>query len=369
MNSDIDPYLQFFLDNVLEFSIKHSSNISDFIDWWEENKHKLSIIVPEGLDAINIMTIHKAKGLEFPVVIYPFATDKASNTKKNLWTEFQDEQLPDLNTILLPTSALLEETRFSELYNEEKNKSLLDSINILYVVMTRPTNRLYIISSSPAKTTSNINSIPNTLKFYLKTKELWEQEQDVYEFGEKEIFTSETVSDNKHQLKSFISTNWKEKILLSTKAPESWNVEEPSKNQEWGNLIHLVLSRISDYTDLGSVLEDLFQQGIIDEEEKNILLQKLQQLLSKPEIKVFFEKGLNIKNEIDILLPNGKTIRPDRVILENKKAIIIDYKTGTANESHKSQLEKYANTLTEMGYSDIEKHLIYIDENIRLDSF
>jgi len=369
LNSEVDPYLQFFLDNVLEFSIKQNSNISDFINWWEEKKHKLSIIVPEGLNAINIMTIHKSKGLEFPVVIYPFASDKAKSTKKNLWTDFNDSELPELNTILLPTNKSLEQTRFSDIYADEINKSLLDAINMLYVVMTRPTNRLYIISSTPSKTASDINSIPNVLAYYLKAKNIWNTEQATYNFGNKENFISENIINNKKQMKSFISANWRDKILLSTQAPESWDIEEPSKNQEWGNLIHLALSKIGDYTDLENALDDLFQQGIIDDSEKSELSQKLSQALSKPEIRVFFEKACELKNEIDILLPNGKTFRPDRVILEKDKAIIIDYKTGAASESHKNQLEKYANTLSEMGYSNIEKHIIYIDKEVSLVSF
>ncbi|MCF8297276.1 MAG: UvrD-helicase domain-containing protein [Saprospiraceae bacterium] len=365
LNSDVDPYLQFFLDNALEFSIKNNSNISDFVDWWEESKNKLSIIVPEGLDAVNIMTIHKAKGLQFPAVIYPFASDKLKSTKSNLWTDFNDDELSELTTILLPTNKSLEETQFSELYTDERNKSLIDLINMLYVVMTRPTDRLYIISSTPSKT-PDINSIPNALAYFLNSKELWEQNLENYEFGIKQNFSSEKIMSENYSLNSFISADWKTKILLSTQAPESWDIEDPSRNQEWGNLIHLVLSKIIDYSESENVLENLFQQGIIDKNEKSALTEKLKQIFSKAEIKVFFDKGLNIKNEIDILLPNGKTFRPDRVILEKEKAIIIDYKTGQALESHKNQLDKYADFLLEMGYSNIEKHLIYIDKDIEL---
>lgn len=369
LNSDVDPYLQFFLDNVLEFSIKNNSNISDFVDWWEESKNKLSIIVPEGLNAVNIMTIHKAKGLQFPVVIYPFASEKAKNTKNNLWTDFSDRELPGLNTILLPTSKSLEETQFSELYADERSKSLLDLINTLYVVMTRPTDRLYIISSTPSKSFTEINSIPNALAYYLNAKDLWIQEQETYEFGIKQNFISEKTKDVNYTLKSFISADWKNKILLSIKAPESWDIEDPSKNQDWGNLIHLVLSKITDYSESENVLENLFQQGIIDKEQISSISEKLEQLFSYPEIKVFFEQGLITKNEIDILLPNGKTFRPDRVILEKEKAIIIDYKTAKPIESHKNQLDKYAGTLFEMGFLNIEKYIIYIEKSIKLVSF
>ncbi|MBQ0739767.1 DNA helicase UvrD, partial [Aquimarina celericrescens] len=62
-----DAYLQFFLDFVYEFAQKNIGNIAGFIDHWELNKDKLSVIAPEGEDAVQIMTIHTSKGLEFPI--------------------------------------------------------------------------------------------------------------------------------------------------------------------------------------------------------------------------------------------------------------------------------------------------------------
>jgi len=70
-----DSYIQFFLDVVFEFSQKKQGSAQEFLAYWELKKDNLSIVAPEAKNAVRIMTIHKAKGLEFPVVIYPYSMD------------------------------------------------------------------------------------------------------------------------------------------------------------------------------------------------------------------------------------------------------------------------------------------------------
>ncbi len=364
LNSETNPYLQFFLDTVYEFSSKNNSNIIGFVEWWEENNKDISIIVPEEINAVRIMTIHKAKGLEFPVVIYPFANDFLKLTKNYSWTDFDDKDLPELKSVLIKTNKNLENTRYSEIYNDENKKSLLDMINLLYVVMTRPAKRLYVITS---KNNGKSKSVPEIFMNFLKEIKLWDDQQSIYKFGTKSNSeTSEKDKENTYNLKSFISHDWRKKILLSTKSTDTWDVEDPNKNMKWGNIVHYALSKINIYEDVDKSIKSLFFEGIIDNDEKEELSKKLNQLLSKPEIRIFFKKGLEIKNEADILLQNGKTYRPDRIIISEKKAIIIDYKTGKPEKHHIEQIKNYAKSLREIGYEGIQKFLIYIDDDIKL---
>ena len=107
----------------------------------------------------------------------------------------------------------------------------------------------------------------------------------------------------------------------------------------------------------------MFLEGVINENEKEILTGKINELINNPEIKKYFEEGLNIKCEQEILTRDGKIFRPDRVIFFNDKTVVIDYKTGTQEELHKKQISQYAGLLEEIGYKNIEKKLIYIEEN------
>ena len=66
-----DVYLDFFLDLVLSYTENKGGSLTEFLHWWEERKLKESIVIPEGNNAVSVMTIHKSKGLAFDVVMIP----------------------------------------------------------------------------------------------------------------------------------------------------------------------------------------------------------------------------------------------------------------------------------------------------------
>ncbi len=83
-----DPFVAFFMDAIFEFTQRQALAYDDFLDWWEETGKSRSIVVPEGVEAVQVMTIHKSKGLQFPVVIHPFADKKPNRlTRSGLWTD------------------------------------------------------------------------------------------------------------------------------------------------------------------------------------------------------------------------------------------------------------------------------------------
>ena len=363
LNKNVNPYIQFFLDYVFKFNNEKASNVNDFLASWEDEKNKLSISVPSGINAVNIMTIHKAKGLEFPVVIFPFADQRLQVTKNEIWVDFDDQDIPELKAALLDTKSL-KNTAYISQYNEEMAKSFLDIINLLYVVMTRPIERLYILSPAIKKPPKEIKCVQDIFHNFLSEKSLWEANTEEYSFGKTENYIKKEKknTDNIYKLNSFISNPWRDRVLISTGAPEIWDVDDPVGKSERGNLIHSILAEIITEDNIENVLDDFNLQGIIDKNEKAELSVIIHKLISKPEIKPFFEKGIIVKAEEEILLPDGQKYRPDRVVFINERVIVIDYKTGKKEEKHKHQIDKYADLLLEMGYENVEKYLLYIDE-------
>ena len=125
--------------------LKYTLGISEFLLWWEDVKTKESIVVPEETDAVQIMTIHKSKGLAFNVVMIPFNWEDSKNFQE-IWVDTSSHFNKQLPSALVSTSKNMEHSYFRDDYFKEKNLSLLDNLNKLYVAMTRPKERLYVFS-------------------------------------------------------------------------------------------------------------------------------------------------------------------------------------------------------------------------------
>ena len=368
-----DPYIRFFLDFVLEYQQKYDEGIPGFLEFWEEKKSKQSVIAPEGANAVRIMTIHKAKGLEFPVVIFPsYGGDAKKPGKNSLWFDFDNPVAPNMKSVLLPTQKSLEETIYAEGYNEEKQKTGLDLLNLLYVVMTRPTERLYVLTKYKKPSNSSglfsVNDgIPKLFIEYFKHIDEWSDEQLKYSFGEgtdgvKFSEAENELNETEQQPDTFKTGNWRNRIRISRKAPEIWDVENPDRNTEWGNLVHFIMSKIITKKDVPDVLDEIEMQGLINAFEKETLWRKVNKLLSNPKISSFYKPGPKVLNEQDILVKDGKTFRPDRLIIIDDKIVIIDYKTGKEEKHHIKQLNNYESIIKKMGYRNVEKYLLYLDE-------
>lgn len=364
-NEKLNPYLQFFLDAALRYSLSGKSNINDFLDWWEIEKEKESVIIPEGIEAIRVLTIHKAKGLEFPVVIYPFASEKVKSGLSHLWLDIDDQDLANLDVAYLPVNKDLGETIYKDKLEHEMAKSLLDLINLLYVAFTRPVEQLYVLTNEVTKSKSDTIDIPRLIKYYLEQKGYWEEEKQIYTFGKmlKSDVKKEIAAQN-YKLEKFYSVDWRNDLQISTSAPDIWDVENPERNKDKGNLIHLLLSQIENSDQIEKRVLQNVEKGIIDISSKDEIQEYLNNIILHPDVQPYFEKGLEVKMESEILLESGLTIRPDRLIIDDEQIIIIDYKTGKPLEKHIKQLDRYAETLLQMDYSSVEKVLIYIDEGV-----
>lgn len=359
-----DPYIQFFLDQVLNFSTKKGNNILDFLEWWEQNKHKFSIIVPETHNAVRILTIHKSKGLEFPVVIYPFANEKADLRNKLLWVDLNHDKVDGLPTAIVNSTAVLEETGHATEYIAEKNKTRMDVYNLLYVALTRPVNRLYILSEQLDPRYNSPDSIASLFKEFLKSTGQFEDSKTVYEFGEPATYHSkQEVTGASLELSTFQSHDWRDRIAISRQSEQVWGVDtEREQKLKYGNLIHETLSRIKTASELPKALSFMQEEGFIKNKEAKELEGVLTSLLSQPQIAALFAEGQKVKTEADILLDDGSWLRPDRVIIEGNKIKLVDFKTGTEQEDHHQQLLKYEALLHQMGFSEVEKYLVYTAE-------
>ena len=368
LNTTADPYLQFFLNAVLRFTVKMSTGAVEFLDWWEKNKGKLSIIVPEELNAVRVMTIHKAKGLEFPLVILPFAQEARKNTKTYLWVDLEPDIAPGLETAILRSDKEMESTVYKNQFVDERQKSMLDLLNLLYVSMTRPEERLYILTKFPPQNQDEVSSLPGFFQLFLQQENVWVDGQSEYTFGVKsdhagKIVESETETITQHHA---ISVDWRQKIEIRMRAPQMWDVENPVEKSQWGNRIHTMLSWITTARDIDFVLEKASLAGLIENKERENVEKILWSVIADPLLSRFFSDQVRVKMEPEILLPEGSFYRPDRVVFDNDRVTILDYKSGKPTAKHSDQLIRYAGYIEEMGYKNIHRTLVYLDPVVRV---
>jgi len=364
LNKQPNAYLQFFLDEVLNYSTKKNNNLSEFIEYWEEKRNKASLIVPQGMNAVSIMTIHRSKGLEFPVVILPFLDAKVDTGKKDLWIDLKNEKIPELTSAIVPTNKELLETPYADLYEEEKGKSLLDSLNVLYVALTRAEERIYVFTGKPGKSVDSRTNITDMFIHYLQDAGLWRESENQYQFGELHAHkpSQKHIQMSNYVLKTFNSNQWRDQIKMRAAAPSIWNTQMAEVKKDYGVVVHTALAKIKTQDDIQEALNLMISEGLITLDEKEKLQITLSKIIALPELRNYFVPGLTVKNESEIITESGELFRPDRVVLIENSAVIIDYKTGGEKSTHKKQIIQYAELLQKMGYEVTQKLLVYIEE-------
>nr|WP_315189924.1 UvrD-helicase domain-containing protein [uncultured Flavobacterium sp.] len=364
-----NSYVQYFMDIVLERDIRNQAGISDFLNFWDKNSEKFSIPSPEGKNAVRIMTIHTSKGLEFPVVIMPFAENEYSkDPKPKLWIQAEKEDF-GLPKVLIDNSSAVEGfgEAAAEVYNQKKQEELLDNINVLYVALTRAEEQLYVISNMNL---SNKGEVPknNMCAFfinYLANKGDFDENKFEYEFGnplklsveKKHIDTSKTIP-----LVSEILNP--KNIKIAQREALMWGTLQ-QEAIEYGNVIHEILSFVKTKGDVDLAITKAIENGLITLSQKELVYKTIQEIVSHPELSICFAEGNEVLNEQTIIQKEGKTVKPDRMVLtKNKEVLLLDYKTGTHNVKYQQQLENYQDAIEKMGYKVVKKALVYIGKEI-----
>jgi ATP-dependent exoDNAse (exonuclease V) beta subunit len=366
-----NSYVQYFIDIVLERDVRNQAGIADFLNYWEKNGEKFSIPSPEGKNAVRIMTIHKSKGLEFPVVIMPFADeDYVRKPKDKLWLDAEKETF-GLPKVLIDNSSAVE--NYGEdaalVYNQKKQEELLDNINVLYVALTRAEEQLYVISQflEPNKE----GEYPyNTASFFIKYLigiGVYELSIMEYEFGNAAKLSEKIIEKNEVKTIPLINEILNPKsIKIAQREALMWGTHQ-QEAIEYGNLIHEILSFVKTKSDVDLAIMKALENGLITFIQKEAVYKSIQEIVNHLELENYFAEGNEILNEQTIIQKEGKTIKPDRMVLaKNNEVFLLDYKTGNHNPKYQMQLENYQTAIEKMGYKVTKKALIYIGEDIKV---
>lgn len=364
LESEEDAFIFSFMNVVHAFSMQQVGTQHLFLEYWDNKKKDLSIPASEELDAVQIMTIHKSKGLEFPVVIYPFANPRFGDLSKTKeWIPW-DKEAYGVGELYINIKEDLKHInpKYAELFEEIKNKVTLDYLNIVYVAFTRASQQLYVITDKEKKEIDP-PSLSNILEQFISSHKMkFEEEEHCYKFGAKP------------QLKDVVEK--KEKIIepkysitrqglhhIVSQSADLWE-HEAYEAITYGNLVHEVLEQIHQSSDLENVINRIQNRYPIDHTLLNTIESSVSKIIQHPELAYLFDGSSEVRTEMSILTKAKELKRIDRVnFLPNGELSLLDYKTGEPKEADKQQLLLYADALEEMGYKLKDKLLVYISKD------
>lgn len=371
--STSDAYVQFFLDVVFDHQRK-GTDIQAFLDFWELKKNNLSIVAPDTDNAVQIMTIHKSKGLEFPVVIFPYDIDIYYQKEPKAWlSNLPKEEFGVFEELLVSSSneIKLVNQKGKEIYNKQREELELDNFNLLYVALTRSVEQLYIVTDKKINKREqvNVNFSSGIFINYLIENSLWNTSQSNYVFGNSkrvgslEIKLSDTIIQNR-----FISTSKDQhNIYVVANSSKLWETEQ-GEAIKFGNLIHEMLSKVYSINDVDKVVKKFQEKGELNSRSAEEVKQQIENIVNHTKLSVYYDKDWVVYNEREIVTVDKQIIIPDRLVFNSEnEAVIIDYKTGIPSKNHHQQLLKYANELQLLGIKVEKKLLIYIGESILVE--
>ncbi len=387
------PYIIAFLDLVSDYLLYELPDIASFLDWWETKSQSSCIESPANAHAITILTIHKSKGLGFPVVLLPYPTwdidiNYAQSRSEILWCrtgEIEDRRFHALTQVPLSISSTLCKTFFAPHDARERISCAIDNLNLLYVLTTRAKDELHIwLQDENPPTGKNKKPSLNVAQLiHLSLSDL-PQEQDELYISHR--LADEPISSLPIRNKSRRQNGAIQIVLEDLGLPEEVDPTQIGRKLRIkrnaadfvkfrpnrmdaiirGRVLHRVMELIDTSEDLPEAIHQLLTEGCIVAEEADEIERLIRQSMAHPLAKQWFDGLSTVLKETSIVVDErGLQYRPDRVMIhpDGQSATIVDYKFGQKRNYYHKQLNRYRSLVQQMGYSPIDAYLFYIDSN------
>ncbi len=372
-------------EHIISISSKGGGDVSRFLEWWSQNREKLSLSVPDSKNAVTILTIHKSKGLEFPVVIMPYANwpFRTPGTSPLLWVETEENPFHLLPKYPINATKETVQSLFAPYILEEEMKEVVDNLNLLYVAFTRAQKELFVslsLSKSDSSSKSGkINSVSKLIWNVLSNENIADIKSDTniendikkvtFTLGEPFVNINKKTDKQKEDINSWKMESYPvgesfRGINLRMESEEFFSSKpsEKSSSIKHGKVMHSLFANIITTNDIETAVQKLISEGLAEREEKISLPNELKRILSQEPAKSWFSGHWNVKNEASIITPEGRTYRPDRFMEKDGHALVVDFKFGAELSSHKKQLNNYTNLISQMGYSSAKGYIWYVDK-------
>lgn len=350
LDSIENTYLQQLLDLAYQFDMSNGPDLMEFINYYEKNRSKFSVQLSENEQAIQIMTAHKSKGLEFPVVIIPsFNFFNEGNNNDAFLMEMKDH-------IIETKMSKFEATIPAIQVEAEKEDAAqkMDAINLLYVAFTRPQDRLYALNLKGSRNsfydkfnTILTNLFPETTEngiFHLK----FGQAPEIKHHSRKN-----TTDYTPQSIRNFL---WFPEVSIQSAKEQ----EEDSLTieQRIGKQFHIIMEKSHSRETALDALKTGLLKGQIEQDFEVILNQLLEEAFENKLLVELFGSGKHL-NERTLIFDSKTRLRPDKLIVSDQQTIVIDFKTGEKSDKHVKQVQGYMTVLGQIGMMNIKGYLYY----------
>lgn len=361
-NPATDAAIMVLVNEVHAYCSMEGGDLPGFLEHWERTGRKRSIGGNPGPGAIQVMTIHKAKGLEFPVVIIPEVgkPSKGGNGER-IWIR-PEPPIDGLPSALVAMSNALADLGVKEV-QEEQRLEMLDQLDVLYVAVTRAKQRLYLSvlgtgSDFLARALCDHLGLKEGGKWTSGERELQAPVEATGQGGAREAAGEQAQDGQGEHAGDEDAREW----LVRCEAPEDWDPADPDPFRSNGNAMHAILARVRTPGDLPAALARESTGWGLPEAMNEALARHLQIILDKPELAAFFRPGLEVRTEATLLDAQGHAQRPDRIVRDGEVLRVLDIKTGRPDERHKEQVVRYMDLLRTVEGGPVEGFLLYMRE-------
>jgi len=355
-SSNTDPYILFLREVIFEQVSQNKNNEKEFLVFWKQNRTKIKIPSGSSKNAVQVLTIHKAKGLEFPVVIYPFVDSVTHrNSGKRNWLPVFEENFS--KKILIPFNENFKEysDSFQKEYDSISSNEELDNLNLLYVALTRAVDELHLISEYPRL--KSINSHNQIIRSFLENYAEWREDRNKFTWGKPLTKDIVKKNDPASDAKGF-ETKYFQPV------PDTKFIND---KMIFGNVFHEFMSHIEFENDYINEKNELNLSKLIDKNTKNRVIKISKSVIEHHDLKEYFSINNSVYCEQEIFTESNKIIKPDRLVFfDSNRVAVIDYKTGEKNKKDLKQILKYKKTLENMGKKVEASILVYIENSIEI---
>ena len=361
-------YVGSLLGRVAAFASRHHQGVAEFLAWFDDNAtadlgdtmhRQLSAASPEGVDAVRLMTIHKAKGLESPVIICPFMPMTSHGYK--LWVSLDKTGVGDKLPAAFVELSREGTSRFDGVRDEERRLDEVDQLNVLYVALTRPQEQLFIICPTPSKTSKDELSYPRLIKEFMDSEHPALGDAAFHHFERKTVGKGR----DEVELHRLMFAEWTNKVQVASPAERALTPLQ-EESVRLGNVVHDVMAQVHHASDIDAAVQRMAVDSEMDAALQERLKTVVRGVVSHADTERFFREEYGVKTECDLCDDEG-LCRPDRVVLTPDETWVVDFKTGRdLGEEHDRQVRRYCRAMKTMGYPQVSGWLIYLLPEVRV---